>query len=63
MELTDSLLADTNSYKLKDDWTLGLSLVKNGCAQSGDRNQKLTLSEEWVDEINWWKMFVQIHKY
>ena len=32
---------------------LGLSLVKNGCAQSDDRTQKLTLSEEWVDEINW----------
>ena len=32
---------------------LEVSLVKNGCGQCGDGTQKLTVSEEWTDGINW----------
>ena len=50
MELTDSLHADTNSHKLKGDWKFWGEL---GCDQSGDGTQKLTVSKEWTDGINW----------
>ena len=30
---------------------LGVSMVKNGCCQSGDGTLKLTVSEEWTDGI------------
>ena len=32
---------------------LGACMVKNGCGQSCDGTLKLTVSEEWTDEINW----------
>ena len=54
MELTDFLHAGTNSCKLTGDWKfLGVSMIKNGCGQSGDRTLKLAVSEEWAGGINW----------
>ena len=53
MELTDFLHAGTNLNKLKDDWKISwFSMVKNECGQFGDQTLKLTVSEEWTDEIN-----------
>ena len=34
-----------------------VSMIKNGCGQSGDRALKLTVSEEWTDGINWFFAF------
>ena len=54
MKLTDLLHADTTSHKLKVGWKfLMVSMVKNGCDQSGDRTVKMTVSEEWIDGIDW----------
>ena len=40
-----------------------VSMVKNGCGQSGDGTLTLTLSEEWADGINWffssWSMITK----
>ena len=47
-EINRFLHAGTNSCKLKD-WKLKIfwvSIVENGCRQSGDRTLKLTVSEE-----------------
>ena len=47
MELTDSLHGGRNSHKLKGGSIFfGVSLVKNGCGQSGYGTLKLTVSEE-----------------
>ena len=43
---------------------LGVGMVKNGCSQSCGRTLKLTVFEEWTDEINLffecWYKFIQI---
>ena len=31
----------------------GVSMLKNGCIQSGDETLKLTVFDEWTDVINW----------
>ena len=51
--------AGTNSCKLKDNGNfLGVGMVKNGCGQSGDRTLKLTVSEGWIDGVNWFFLYV-----
>ena len=39
-------------------------MVRSGCGQSGDRILKLTVSEEWTDETNWfftcWYMITKL---
>ena len=30
-----------------------MGMFKNGCGQSGHRTLKLTVSQKWVDGINW----------
>ena len=30
-----------------------MGLVRNGCGQSGHRTLKLTVSQEWIDAMNW----------
>ena len=52
MKLTDFLQAGKNPLKrwLKIFWE---SMVINGCGHSGHGTLKLTLCEEWTDEINW----------
>ena len=43
---------------------LGDGMVKNGCGQSCDGILKLTVSEEWIDGIDWyfacWYSFTKI---
>ena len=53
MELTNFLHAGTNSHKLRDDWKFWGDLGKNGSSQFVDGTLKLTVSEEWTDERNW----------
>ena len=56
MELTDFLHVDTDSQKLKaDQKCIGWAWSKMGVTSlfSGHRTQKLTLSQKWTDEINW----------
>ena len=31
----------------------GVGTAKNGCGQSDDKTQKLTVSEKWTGGINW----------
>ena len=56
MELTDFLHVDTDSQKLKADQKfIGWTWLKMGVASlvSGHKTVKLTLSQKWTDEINW----------
>ena len=42
---------------------LGVGMVKNECDQSCYQTLKLTVSEEWTDEIKrFFYMLIQIHK-
>ena len=44
----------TNSRKLKGGWKNFLvGVVKNVYGQPGHQTQKLTVSEEWTDRVNW----------
>ena len=41
-------------HKLKVDLKMfWVGMVKNGCGQSGHRTLKLTVSQEWIDGLNW----------
>ena len=42
--------------------SIGMGVVKNGWGKSGDASLKLTVSEEWIDGITYFNMFIQIHK-
>ena len=46
---------------------LGVSMVKNGGGQSCDGTLKLTLSEEWTNEMNWflacWYKFITVKRW
>ena len=48
----------------KDVENLGVGVVKNGCGQSCDGTLKLTFSEEWTNEMNWffacWCRFITV---
>ena len=30
-----------------------MGVVKDGCGQPGHMTPKLTVSQEWIDEVNW----------
>ena len=48
------MLVDTNLLKLKvGPEIFGVGMVKNGCEQSGQGTLKLTVSQEWIDGMNW----------
>ena len=63
------LHVDPNSQKLIENWSkfFGLGVVKNGWSQSGLWTPKLTVSQEWTDEINLffacWYRFMQIKRW
>ena len=65
MELTD-FFAYWHKFTQINGWLkfFGVSMIKNGCGQSGERTPKLTVSEEWTDGINWffgfWYRFTKI---
>ena len=45
---------DADSQKLKvGQKFFGVSMVKNGCGQSGHKTLKLTVSQKWTDGIKW----------
>ena len=52
MELTYFFACWYNFMKINLK-VLGVGMVKNGCGQSCNGTLKLTVSEEWTDEINW----------
>ena len=51
---TMSLQILTNSHKSKLDQKIcGSAWSRNGCGQFVHRTLKLTVSQEWIDEMNW----------
>ena len=45
---------DTNSHKLKvDKKNSCIDVARNRFGQSGHRTQKLAVSQEWIDGMNW----------
>ena len=55
---------DANSWKSKVDRKLfGKAWSKNGCGESGQETLDLTVSQEWIDGINWFFcMLVQVQE-
>ena len=55
---------DANSWKSKVDQKMfGRAWSKNECGESGQETLDLTVSQEWIDEINWFFcMLVQVQE-
>ena len=47
------LHVDANSHKLIWQKIFWVGVVRDGCGQSGQGTLKLTVSQEWIDEMNW----------
>ena len=43
----------SKSVKSVKSWSKNLGVVRDGCGQPDHRALKLTLSQEWIDEMNW----------